>query len=272
MIAIVTETLCCMQEADCAAYGVHLIPLDCSLSGQLQADRILTREECIPGGEGFSIPPSEETYRHRFEELLSTHDGVFCITASRKFSESNRHATLAAAAFDGRVVVIDSGTVAGGLFLLVLRARHMVTLGYPMSRMKAELESYKNNLRVSFTTDDIQVLRNAKRLVYKPADGAAVTPRHPVFRIENGEIGVFELSTSNRQTVESMLSVFREPRAAARTSPSRVVVHYADRTPTVEYLLARLAELYPSATIYERPITLSIQLNLGHDIIGVVGD
>ena len=272
MIALVTETLCCMNPADCAAYGVHMIPLTCHRGEQICTDRILSREESIPGGEGFSVPPSEELYRQHFEELLGTHDGVFCITASRKFSESNRHATLAAASFDGRVVVIDSGTVAGGLFLLVLRARHMVTLGYPMSRMKAELESYKNNLRVSFTTDDIQVLRNAKRLVYKPADGDAVTPRHPVFRIENGEIGVFEISTTNRHTVESMLSVFTAPRSAARTAPSRVVVHYANRTAIVEYLLTRLAELYPSATIYERPITLSIQLNLGHDILGVIGD
>ena len=272
MIALVTETLCCMSPSDCDAYGVHLIPLGCRLGEQLLPDRILTCEESIPDGMGFSVPPSEELYRQRFEALLQTHDGVFCITASRKFSESNRHATLAAAGFDGRVVVIDSGTVAGGLFLLVLRARHMITLGYPMSRMKAELESYKNNLRVSFTTQSLQVLQNAKRLAYKPLDPSDPLPLHPVFRIENGEIGVFELSTGSRRTVEAMLSVFTESRAAAKTAPSRVVVHYANRTPSVEYLLSRLSGLYPSATLYERPITLSIQLNLGYDIVGVVGD
>ena len=272
MIALVTETLCCMDPSDCAAYGVHLIPLSCALGEETLLDRLLLREESIPDGKGYSIPPSEELYRERFETLLQTHDGVFCITASRKFSESNRHATLAAAAFDGRVVVIDSGTVAGGLFLLVLRARHMITLGYPMSRMKAELESYKNNLRVSFTTQSIHVLENAKRLAYRPRDPADPLPCHPVFRIENGEIGVFELSTGSRRTMETMLSVFSVPRSTAKTAPSRVVVHYANRTASVEYLLGRLAELYPSATLYERPITLSIQLNLGYDIVGVVGD
>ena len=57
-----------------------------------------------------------------------------------------------------------------------------------------------------------------------------------------------------------------------RPSPSHVVVHYANRTRTVEYLLYRLRETYPSATVYERPITLSIQMNLGHGILGLVGD
>ena len=161
MIAIVTETLCCMSEADCAAYGVFLVSLDCRVGARTLADRIITAEEPVADGEGCSVPPSEADYAARFEELLQTHDGVLCITASRKFSYSNRNAALAAASFGGRVAVIDSGSVAGGLFLLVLRARHMVTLGYPMSRIKVELESYKNSLKVSFTTASVQVLRDA---------------------------------------------------------------------------------------------------------------
>ena len=141
-----------------------------------------------------------------------------------------------------------------------------------MSRMKAELESYKNSLRVSFTTDSTEVLRSAKRLRYTPESTAPGPAKHPVFRIENGEIGVFDLTAGNRLTVDALLQVFREPRATGRPAPSRVVVHYADRSPAVEYLLTRLGELYPSATLYERPITLSIQVNLGRDIVGVVGD
>ena len=272
MIALVTETLSCMDQSDIEAYGVRLIPLTCRFGDRVCEDRILTREETLTDTPYGSIPPSEEDYRACFETLLRDHDGVFCITASRKFSESNRHATLAAASFGGRVVVIDSGTVAGGLFLLTLRARHMITLDYPMSRMKAELESYKNSLRVSFTTDSTEVLRSAKRLRYTPESTAPGPAKHPVFRIENGEIGVFDLTAGNRLTVDALLQVFREPRTTGRPAPSRVVVHYADRSPAVEYLLTRLGELYPSATLYERPITLSIQVNLGRDIVGVVGD
>lgn len=270
MIAIVTETLCCMSEADCAAYGVFLVSLDCRVGTRTLADRIITAEEPVADGEGCSVPPSEADYAARFEELLQTHDGVLCITASRKFSYSNRNAALAAASFGGRVAVIDSGSVAGGLFLLVLRARHMVTLGYPMSRIKVELESYKNSLKVSFTTASVQVLRDANRLVYKPsAEESSV--RRPIFRIEGGSIGVTDFTADDRETAASLLSVLEDPRRG-RPSPSHVVVHYANRTRTVEYLLFRVREIYPSATIYERPITLSIQMNLGHDILGIVGD
>ena len=76
MIALVTETLCCMDPSDCAAYGVHLIPLSCALGEETLLDRLLLREESIPDGKGYSIPPSEELYRERFETLLQTHDGV----------------------------------------------------------------------------------------------------------------------------------------------------------------------------------------------------
>lgn len=293
MIAIVTETLCCMSEEDCAAYGVSTIPLSCHVGRNVTTDTVITAERPIPDGEGFSSPPTEEAYRARFEELLSTHDGVLCITASRKFSDSNRNASLAALAFGGRVVVIDSGAVAGGLFLLVLRARHMVTLGYPMSRIKAELESYKSNLKISFTTASVRVLQKANKLVYKPPAEGAPRDRRPIFSIENGDIGVTDFTEDDspqaRATVAALLSVLEDTRSGKRSlsetagasgpdeksrrrGPSHVVVHYADRTRAVEYLLHRLKETYPTATVYERPITLSIQLNLGHGILGVIGD
>jgi fatty acid-binding protein DegV len=259
-----------MSEADCAAYGVFLVSLNCRVGSRLLSDRIITAEEPVADGEGCSVPPSEADYRARFEELLQTHDGVLCITASRKFSDSNRNASLAAASLGGRVTVIDSGSVAGGLFLLVLRARHMVTLGYPMSRIKAELESYKNSLKVSFTTASIKVLQDAHKLVYKPpVDESSV--RRPIFRIEGGSIGVTDFTADDRKTAVALLSVLEDPRRP-RPSPSHVVVHYANRTRTVEYLLYRLREIHPSATVYERPITLSIQMNLGHGILGLVGD
>ena len=204
---------------------------------------------------------------------------------------ANRNASMAALPFGGRVVVIDSGAVAGGLFLLVLRARHMVTLGHPMSRIKAELESYKNTLKISFTTASVKVLQNANKLVYKPPAEGAPTDRRPIFSIENGSIGVTDFTEDDgpqaRATVAALLAGLEDSRGGKRAlsdavsaegdlrrrrGPSHVVVHYADRTRAVEYLLHRLQETYPTATIYERPITLSIQLNLGHDIIGVIGD
>lgn len=270
-IAIVTETLCCMSVTDCEAYGVRMIPLDCRVGSTVTGDRIISAEQPVPDGDGRSIPPSEEAYRAHFEGLLAAYDGVLCITASRKFSDSNRHAVLAAAGFGGRVTVIDSGAVAGGLFLLVLRARHLVTLGYPMSRIKVELESYKNTLKISFTTASVKVLQNANRLVSKPAAEGEPGNRHPIFRIENGSVGVTDFAGDDRATVAALLSVLEDPRRGRR-SPSHVVVHFVDRTRAVEYLLYRLREQYPTATVYERPITLSIQLNLGHDILGVIGD
>lgn len=270
-IAIVTETLCCMSGTDCEAFGVRMVPLSCQVGDTVTADRIIAAEEPVPDGEGRSIPPSEEAYRAVFGELLETHDGVLCITASRNFSDSNRHAALASASFGGRVTVIDSGAVAGGLFLLVLRARHLVTLGYPMSRIKAELESYKNTLKTSFTTASVKVLQNAHKLVCDPPEDREHTAKRPIFRIANGSIGVTDFTDDYRATAAALLSALEDPRRARR-SPSHVVVHFANRTRTAEYLLYRLRETYPTATVYERPITLSLQLNLGHDILGVIGD
>jgi fatty acid-binding protein DegV len=140
-----------------------------------------------------------------------------------------------------------------------------------MSRIKAELESYKNTLKISFTTASVKVLQNANKLVYKPPAEGEPKNRRPIFRIENGSIGVTDFTEDDRATAAALLSALDDPRRARR-APSHVVVHYANRTHAVEYLLYRLRELYPTATVYERPITLSIQLNLGHDILGVIGD
>ena len=272
MIALVTETLSCMSPADCSLYGVILQPLHCTVDGLTEIDRVMEGERMLSGGDACSIPPSEEAYCARFGSLLENHDGIICITASGKFSLSHRNALRAAAGFDGRVMVMDSGTVAGGLFLLVLRARHMVTLGYPMSRIKGELEAYRNTLRVSFTTKDVRMIEKAKRLRGRLPEAADGSSKHPIFRIENGEIRVNSFAEGSRPIADNLLSVFADPRTPNRRPPSRIVMHYANRSETVECLLRLIGELYPSATVYERPITLSIQVNLGYDILGVVGD
>ncbi len=270
MIAIVTETLSCLNVADCAAFGVSLAPLDCVEGDRILHDRILTAAEDLSSGEAYSIPPSEEEYRTRFDALLGEFDGILCITASRKFSDSHRNAILAAVPFGGRVVVLDSGSVAGGLFLTVLRARHLITLGYPMSRIKAELESYRNTLRVSFTANSTRALQEAKKLSFKLPVGRSILSQQPVFHIKRGGIGVATFVSGELRVMDELLTVLEtEP---PHRPPSHVVVHYADRTRAVEYLLDRIASLYPSATVYERPITLSLQLNLGTDIVGLIGD
>ncbi len=282
MIAIVTETLSCMNLSDCAALGVSLAPLECVVGGLRSRDRIILSERTVPVGNGYTIPPTEEDYRTRFTALLADHDGVICITASGKFSDSNRHALRASATFAGRVVVVDSGSVAGGLFMLSLQARYLTTLGYPMSRIKAELEIYKNALRVSFTADSTRALEAAKKLSYKMPVGQAILSRHPIFRIERGGIGLHGYATGDHRTADELLSVFTAAGedGTSRPAPSHIVVHYGvrddardgGRSDAAEHLLRRIAELYPNATVYERPITLSLRVNLGQDILGVIGN
>lgn len=270
-IAIVTETLCCMSESDCRAYDVRLIPLSCRVGTQTVRDRILTERLHSEGETYGSIPPSEEAYRGFFRDLLEEYDGVLCITASRCFSESNRHAVMAAADLRGRVTVIDSGAVAGGLFLMVLRARHMVTLGYPMSRIKVELESYKNTLRISFTSHSPKVLENAYKLGFRLPPPEQAATRIPIFRIENGSIRITDFTEDDLSTGNTLLSVLDVDRRGRR-SPSHVVVHYEERTPLLEQVLDLIRERYPSVTIYERPASLSIYANLGSGLLGIIGD
>ncbi len=270
MIAIVTETLSCLNDADCAAFGVSLAPLDCVDGDRVLRDRILSTAEPLSGSDVFSVPPSEEAYLARFETLLETFDCVLCITASHKFSDSYRNAIRAALPLDGRVVVIDSGSVAGGIFLVVLRARYLIASGYPMSRIKAELESYKNTLRVSFTADSALALQSAKKLSYKMPDICPIPSQKPVFHIKRGGIGVTTYVSGERRVMDELLVVLE--RGGIRKSPAHIVIHYADRTPAIEYLRERIAALHPAATVYERPITLSLQVNLGQDIVGLIGD
>ncbi len=270
MIAIVTETLSCLNPADCAAFGVFLAPLGCVDGERVLEDRILSAAEPLTDTEPYSIPPREETYRALFETLLAEYDCILCITASRKFSDSHRNATRAALTLDGRVAVIDSGSVAGGLLLMVLRARYLISAGYPMSRIKVELESYKNTLRVAFTANSALALQSARKLSYRMPDVHPTPAEQPVFHIKKGGIGVVTYASGDRSVMDEMLSVMEND--GARKSPAHILIHYADRTAAIDYIRERIAELYPSTTVYERPITLSLQVNLGRDIVGLIGD
>ena len=93
-----------------------------------------------------------------------------------------------------------------------------------------------------------------------------------MFRIKDGGISVASFASGAYRLAEELLTVFDPAPGESPRPPRHVVVHYADRTDTVEYLARLVRERYPDAILYERPITLSLQFNLGYDIVGLIGD
>ena len=264
MTGIVTESLSCMTRQDCENLMVRLMPLTYVAGGVPHQDVIAENRPCP--ADSYSIAPSAASYYKVFGEYIARGHNVICITTSARISSSYANAMVASKAYPaGRIAVVDSRSVAGALHLLAITARELDRSGAGFTDIVQILLSKRDMLATSFSMNSISTIRDAKRLSRIMHTGAKpILNQKPICVIENGCI-VYK---------KSVAGVFGEIRELCRvhTSPRRMTVHYGSRDALTSELVRMLRSRYPSAQILLRPITMSLRVNLGERIIGVVSD
>lgn len=264
MIAIVTESLSCMNRNDQEELNVVPVLLECIIDGKSYPDYFVTHEGPVKDGS-HSLPPSASAYCSVFSKLLEEGYDVLCITISKKISSSYDNAIQALNSLNSdRIHVINSNSVAGGLFLLARKAFAEAQAGASLAEIAASVNAYKKQLCVSFTMNEISIISKQRRISSNKHIGRPIMNQKPILTIVDGSIMQIESRAPGYKEIKALVKVLNDPQ--------NIVVHYAERSSTVNDLVVMLNEKYPNAVIYERPITMSLKVNLGSDIIGIIGD
>lgn len=264
MIAIVTESLSCMTRKDQESLNVVPVLLECIIDGESYPDYFVTEESAVKPGS-HSLPPSASAYRSVFARLLEEGYEVLCITISKKISSSYDNAIQAKNYLDSdKICVVNSNSVAGGLFLLAKRGYEEAQKGKSLSEVAASVNAYKKQLCVSFSMNEIVIIRSQRRISSNKHVGQPIMNQKPILTIVDGSIMQMDACAPGYKEIKSLLSVLIDPK--------NIVVHYAVKTNTVKEMISMLRERYVNAIIYERVITMALKVNLGSDIIGIIGD
>ncbi len=132
--------------------------------------------------------PSIGDYMQFFEEQLQYGDEILHFNISSKSSGSHNMAMQAAAAFDGKVRVIDSMALSSGQGLLVLRAADLRDEGKSMDEIEEEILSLRVKVNTSFVPDSLDYLKKGGRVSGFVNLAAAILKIHPLIYMENGQL------------------------------------------------------------------------------------
>ena len=103
-------------------------------------------------------------FGNAFEEALREDCEVVCLTCASKLSGTHQSAVIAAEDFDGKVHVVDSGTIAIGLGILVEYALELVKQGLNAEQIVAKLEKKRSDIRLLAMVDTLEYLKKGGRI------------------------------------------------------------------------------------------------------------
>ena len=174
-VAVVTDSTHYLPADLVAERGLHEVSLYVKLNGTLRRERDMTD---LPAfwevmRSGAELPttsqPSIGDFVACYEPLLQAGDDIVSIHLSGGISGTydsalQARAQLAEAGFDGRIEVLDSRTVCGGLGLELLATAARAQSGASLQEVVAHAHAARASLRIWFALDTLEYLRRGGRI------------------------------------------------------------------------------------------------------------
>ncbi|WP_019912227.1 DegV family protein [Paenibacillus sp. HW567] len=151
--------------------------------------------------------PSPADFIAAFEPVISSGGDIVYISLSSDLSSTYQNALLAAGEFpEGRVQVVDSKTLCGGIALLVMKAARAAAQGQSAKDIAAMLEQCRDRVSTEFVVDTLDYLYMGGRCSGMTNFIGSLLKIRPVLRLIDGAIvPVSKIRGKKEKAVEQML-------------------------------------------------------------------
>ncbi|MEA2149547.1 MAG: fatty acid kinase fatty acid binding subunit [Solirubrobacteraceae bacterium] len=209
-VAVVTDSTHYLPGDVSAANELHAVPLYVTFGGT-QA-----RESDMPDLQDFyerlrtaaadmptTSQPSIGDFLACYEPLLEAGHDIVSIHLSAALSGTYDSALQASTAlaergYDGRIEVLDSRTVCGGLGLMLLAAASRARSGAGLAQVAAHALAARDGLRIWFSLDTLEYLRRGGRVGGAQAWLGGALKIKPILSLESEILPVERVRTSGR--------------------------------------------------------------------------
>ncbi|MDR0934916.1 MAG: DegV family EDD domain-containing protein [Erysipelotrichaceae bacterium] len=131
---------------------------------------------------------NEHQYHALFEEMLKEYDEVIHFAISSKLSSAYENALRAAASFNGRVHVIDTEVISGGIALLAITARDAIDKGESVDSIIKLVEEKKPLVQITSVLNGLDYLYKGGRCSALARFGANLFKIRPEIIMKDGKM------------------------------------------------------------------------------------
>ena len=195
-VRIITDSASDIPQAEAINLGIDVLPLK-TIFGQeefldgVTLDHVTFYNKLI---ESDVLPTTSQLspfdYEQKFREAVEQGDDVVCIALSSKLSGCYQSARIAAEEFPGKIVVVDSKSVAIGERILVQVALKARDEGKSAPEIGALLEAHIQKLRLIALVDTLEYLKRGGRVSSAAAFAGTLLGIKPVIAVEDGAVSI----------------------------------------------------------------------------------
>ncbi|OKQ00271.1 DegV family protein [Paenibacillus sp. P46E] len=194
-------------------YDISIVPLYVVFDDATYKDGVdITPEEVYEqvaarGALPKTAAPSPADFMTAFEPVIRDGGDIVYISLSSALSSTYQNALLAAGEFpEGRVQVVDSETLCGGIALLVMKAARAAVKGQSALEIAAMLKECRSRVETEFVVDTLDYLYMGGRCSGMQNLIGSLLKIRPVLRLIDGAIvPVSKIRGKKEKVVEQML-------------------------------------------------------------------
>lgn len=271
-VSIVTDSTCDLTPAQALAMGIDLVPIVVRFGSQEYRDGVDLRladfyTKLDPNGElPVTAPPPPDAFAAVFQRHAQAGRDVVCITVGSKVSKTFEHAQQAAGAFSGKVRVVDSRTLSGGVGLLASGAAGLAKLGAAQDAILAAVNKWIGTQRGYAIYPDLKFMAKSGRINKAQLVLGTVMHLFPVTRVAADGAIESETTVKSWELAQQMIASVMS-RRLERPAISRVAITHA-HAPEVgqkiaEELRSKLTAPLKELNIYEAGPTIAANAGPG---------
>lgn len=236
-VAVVTESVACLPEAEAESLGVTVISIPFEYAGKEYLDGVDITPEQFNRMLSVDLPPAKTSapspgaYLEAFRGLGDRGYEVLCISPTREVTrmwEAADQGRLLAReeGMKTRIEVVDSGTATMAQGFLVLEAARMAKEGAGMDDILERVRVLHGRVYLIVALDTLDYLARTSRIPSIGALFGKVLRIKPVVLVAQGRIKPLEHPRSRRKSIRRLLDLTEE-RLQGKL-PLRVAVQHAN--------------------------------------------
>jgi DegV family protein with EDD domain len=272
VIHLVTDSTSDISPSDAQALGVHIVPLIVRFGEEQYRDGVdidadqfyakLARTEVHPT----TSQPSPDVFSTLYRTLLANPDDqVVGLHISAKLSGTLQSATLAAQDFEpGRIHLVDTESVSGGLQLLVRAALDDIRAGDSAATVAENAMRRRSKVTILVLLDTLTYLHRGGRIGRAQAFVGSLLNVKPLIAVRDGEVVPMARPRSRSKGIELIVEQVRgctplRSLAEFHAAASESMVDLEQRLSTaVSNVTAILGRIGPVVGAYSGPGGLGV--------------
>ncbi len=192
-IVISAESSLDLDKAEAAKYHIHVLPYtlifgdESALDGEYGAEDIFAYTKRT-GQLAKTSAINAEEYKRRFTDLLKDHDYLIHFCIGSKISSTYEHAIEAAQEFGGKVHIVDTKNLSGGIALQAIYARELVEQGKSFEEVCKLIDERTPYMHGSFSLESVDYLYKGGRCNALAMLGANLLKLRPQILLVDGKM------------------------------------------------------------------------------------